>query len=144
MAFDFASIREGFFDTEKIRRSVSNGARRVLSKFGAFIRTRARSSIRKRKAISAPGSPPSAHTGIIRLIFFAWDASTESMVVGPIKASGKDGRAPTVLEKGGESVIAGNAKRRPRRAVFKPRPSMGPALEGERPKFADQLKNLMQ
>lgn len=144
MAFDFASIREGFFDTERIQRSVSAGARRVLSKFGAFIRTRARSSIRKRKAVSQPGKPPSEHTGIIRLIFFAWDAATESMVAGPIKAAGKDGRAPTALERGGEAVIAGNARRKSKRVTIRPRPFMGPALDHEQPKFAAQLRNLMQ
>lgn len=151
MVFDFASIRSGFFDTEKVRRSVSAGARRVLSKFGAFIRTRARSSIKrpgkkqkKANAVSPPGSPPLAHTGLIKLIFFAYDAATESVVCGPIKLTGKSGRVPTILEQGGDTVISGTAKRKPRRATIAARPFMGPALEAERPKFADQLKNLMR
>ena len=38
-----------FFDSKKVRRSVDRATRRVLSRFGSFVRRTARSSIRKRK-----------------------------------------------------------------------------------------------
>ena len=73
-----------FFDTAKVKKAVSSGTRKVLSKFGAFVRRTARSSIRSRKKSSAPGSPPSSHTGLLkRLIFFGYDPSRRSVVIGP-------------------------------------------------------------
>ncbi len=49
-----------FFDTDRVKRAAGVAARRNLSKVGAFVRTGARSSIRKRKGISTPGQPPSS------------------------------------------------------------------------------------
>ena len=51
--------KQMFFDRAKVKNAVDKGVRKVLSKFGAFVRRTARSSIRKRKRVSAPGEPPS-------------------------------------------------------------------------------------
>ena len=61
-----------FFDRQRVM-SGDRATRKVFSKFGAFVRQTARSSIRKRKSISEPGQPPSSHTGLLkRNIFFVF------------------------------------------------------------------------
>ena len=144
MAFDFGTLKQSFFDSDKVMQAVEKGKRRVLSKFGAFVRTRARSSIRKRKKTSEPGQPPSSHAGQLRLIFFSWDDSTKSVVVGPIPFSGKRGEAvaPKLLELGGTTTT--ETKRGPKTLHYQARPFMQPALEAESPKFAEQFKGMMQ
>ena len=123
-----------FFDRSAVTRAVDRGTRKVLSRFGAFVRTGARHSIRKRKAISEPGSPPSSHVGLLRkLIYFGYDPAKRSVVVGPTPLRGT-AEAPPLLEYGGR------ARRKGRRgkthvATYRPRPFMGPAFEKEKPKL---------
>ena len=122
-----------FFDTAKVKRAVSDGTRKVLSKFGAFVRTTARHSIRKRKAVSQPGSPPSSHVGLLKkLIYFGYDKSRRSVVIGPTALHGAE--APPLLEYGGR------ARRKDRKgkavmASYRARPFMGPAFEKEKAKL---------
>lgn len=129
MPFDIAALREFFFDQPKIMAAVQKAKKRSLSAQGAFIRKSARSSIRKSKKSAVPGQPPKSHKGTLRLIFFVWDPNTESVVVGPVKVTSKEGRiVPKLLEEGGEarrrvSVIVPDAMKRPtteaQRAAFK-------------------------
>jgi len=133
-----------FFDTDRVKRAADSAARKNLSKAGAFVRTAAKSSIRKRKAISAPGQPPSSHTGLLKkFIFFGYDAARKTVVVGPMRLNQKIGAAPEALEHGGPStVVTGRRnKRRKRRIRVKARPFMGPALKKEAPKFAGLWAN---
>jgi len=128
-----------FFDTDRVKRAAGAAARRNLSKAGAFVRTAARSSIRKRKAISASGPPPSSHTGLLRkFIFFGYDAARRTVVVGPMRLNQKVGAAPEALEHGGRSTVVGGrrGRRRKRRIRIAPRPFMGPAMQKEATKFA--------
>jgi len=100
-----------FFDSPAVLRAVDRARRQVLSKQGAFLRTRARSIIRPRKTASAPGEPPHSHTGILRrFLYFSFDPATRSVVVGPAKTNqvffeghGRpvNGTVPEVLEYGG-------------------------------------------
>ena len=97
-----------FFDERAVRNAVDKGTRRALSKFGAYVRTRAKSSIRKRKSVSKPGSPPSSHTGKLKKhIYFGYDQRARSVVVGAVPFS--NSRAQELLEHGGRAVV-----RRPR------------------------------
>ncbi len=133
-----------FFDTDRVKRAADSAARKNLSKAGAFVRTAAKSSIRKRKAISAPGQPPSSHTGLLKkFIFFGYDAARKTVVVGPMRLNQKIGAAPEALEHGGPStVVTGRRNRRRKRRIrVKARPYMGPALEKEAPKFAGLWAN---
>lgn len=124
--------KAGFFDSPAVIKAVDRANRKVLSKFGAFVRTRARTSIRKRKGTSPPGGPPYSHTGILRnLILFAYDIQGKAVVIGPVLSSKPTG-APENLEYGGEAIIPGH-KGPAQRAEIKPRPYMGPAMEAERP-----------
>ena len=121
-----------FFDSELVKSKVDEATRKSLSKFGAFVRTRARSSIRKRKKISAPGSPPSSHTGHLKkLIYFGYDSANKSVVVGPLLYHKG---AAHVIEYGGVS----------NGALYRPRPFMRPAfqieLKNAAPLFKDTIK----
>jgi hypothetical protein len=120
-----------FFDSKAVIGAVDKATRKVLSKFGAFVRTAARSSIRKRKAISQPGSPPSSHVGTLkRLIYFGYDAQRQSVVIGPTPLHGQ-AEAPPLLEYGGDT--RGKDRRGKNvRMSYKARPFMGPAFENEK------------
>ena len=127
-----------FFDTDRVKRAADTATRKVLSKAGAFIRTAAKSSIRKRKAISAPGQPPSSLTGLLKkFIFFGYDADRKTVVVGPMRLTQKIGAAPEALEHGGPSTVVSGlrGKRRKRRIRIAARPYMGPAMVKVMPKF---------
>jgi len=123
-----------FFDTAKVKKAVSSGTRKVLSRFGAFVRTAARHSIRKRKAVSEPGQPPSSHVGLLRkLIYFGYDPTRRSVVIGPTPLHGT-AEAPPLLEYGGRTRRRGR-KGRNVMASYRARPFMGPAFEREKPKL---------
>ena len=124
-----------FFDKKSVTSQVDRTTRRVLSRFGAFVRRTARSSIRKRKRISEPGQPPSSHIGLLKkFIFFGYEPRKRSVVIGPVRLSQKGrGEAPALLEYGGSTTLVRRGRRR--RARFRPRPFMGPAFEKEHPKL---------
>jgi len=83
-----------------------------LSKFGALVRQRSRRSIRKRKQASKPGSPPTNRTGVLkRYIYFGYDSNRRSVVIGPVIAPGKAGKAPETLEYGGNTRRRWNPRR---------------------------------
>jgi hypothetical protein len=131
----FKEAKRLFFDRKAVTSAADRAELRVLSKFGAFVRTRARSSIRKRKGASAPGQPPSSHTGLLkRFIFFLYDRHRHSVIIGPVKLNQKLGDAPAALELGGQSeVFAGRRHRRLVRTVtIRARPYMRPAFNQER------------
>lgn len=137
MEVGIKTVKAGFFDSVKVRSMVGTAARRVLSKFGAFVRQRARSSIRSRKKPSLPGMPPSSHEGSLkRLIFFAYDPAARSVVVGPTKFGA--GEAPGLLERGGRVGRKGKVQR------YKGNPFMAPAAAAELPKFRESLRNMVR
>ena len=50
-------IKQLFFDREAVTSRVDPATRKVLSKFGAFVRRTAKGSIRRRRKAAPPGSP---------------------------------------------------------------------------------------
>lgn len=139
-------IKSLFFDRKVVLDAVDKAKRTVLSKAGAFIRTVARTSIRKRKGSAPPGSPPHSHVGLLRnFILFGYDRASDSVVVGPAK-SNKPNEAPRVLEHGGVTTTTrfARGKRRKLRVRVAARPFMGPALEKERPKLPALWRNSVQ
>lgn len=127
-----------FFTAKPVLRAVNKATRKVLSRFGAFVRQRARTSIRPRKGSAPPGSPPYSHTGLLRrLIYFGYDPRKRSVVIGPARLNQRSPYGPTtvpeVLEEGG--VV--QTKRRGKRAAlrFRGNPYMGPAFEAEKSKL---------
>jgi len=127
------AFKRSFFDSKRVMSAVDGATRRVLSRFGAFVRRRARSSIRKRKRISRPGEPPSSHVGLLRRgILFGYDTARQSVVIGPMRLNQRSAEAPPLLEYGGQT------RRRDRRGrsellTYRARPYMGPAFEAEKP-----------
>lgn len=134
----FRSVRDaknGFFDRAAVIGAMDATARKVLSKFGAFVRRSAQLSIRTRKGHSPPGSPPHGHVGLLRkFIFFSWDNDRRSVVVGPAKLNGRaSSDAPKALEYGGWFNRRG--RNGPRVANYPARPFMGPAFDANLPKL---------
>lgn len=163
----FADVKRSFFDADRVLKSMDRATARSLSRFGAFVRTRARSSIRKRKATSKPGSPPTDRTGPLKLIYFAYDPGEKAVVVGPvIFPSAKQKMGAKVLEHGG--TVPGNGRvifvtrdpgrdetgkfvTRGRKRVkldgmlkYEPRPFMRPAFEAELPKAAELFRDSLR
>jgi hypothetical protein len=131
--FDLKASRSNFFDRAAVINAVDRTTRQVLSKFGAFVRQRAKTSIRKRKGTSPPGRPPYSHVGLLRkLIEFGYDADTKSVVIGP-KLSSRPTGAPKTLEYGGTATVTDFKTKKSRRVKIAQRPYMGPAFEAEKP-----------
>lgn len=154
-------VKGSFFDAQKVLDATDNAERKVLSKFGAFVRRTARTSIRKhakpsqasiekairkgkrpKRTTSRPGKPPYDHTGLLkRNIFFAYERSRHSVVIGPVALNQRSG-VPELLEYGGRAMrkIKGKMKR----VTYKPRPFMGPAMARNLPAlpamWADSIK----
>lgn len=80
-------IKESFFDRPRVIAALKKAKRKALSKAGAFVRRRARSSMRRRKSASPAGSPPSAHSNgnSLKTILFAFQPQSESTIVGPVQ-----------------------------------------------------------
>jgi hypothetical protein len=107
-----------FFDRAVIR-DMDKKTGKVLSRFGAFVRTRARSLLNKKGSKknpnSKPGQPPRKQTGILRqFVFFAYDPDEKAVIIGPSKTNqvffdriGQPvrGTVPEVLEYGGQITI---------------------------------------
>jgi hypothetical protein len=160
-----------FFDREGVQQQLSRKAIAALTRIGGFIRTTARRSMRRKTSgpPSKPGTPPFARVGTLRdQLFFAYDPSTMSVIVGPV-GLGK-AEVPALHEYGGSIaveetlysirkaatarqaasfrrlVVEGKIKVKPkpkriRRLAYPARPYMGPALEiaADRGVIADEF-----
>ena len=81
-----AQVKKWFFDSPAVTDAVDVATRRVLSRFGAYVRQTAQCSIRTRKGPSTPGQPPHSHSGHLRKFMSFWyDRSARSVVIGPEK-----------------------------------------------------------
>ena len=150
--FTVKEAKGNFFSTDLVKGLVDKAKRANLSKWGAYVRTDARSSLRYRKESSPPGAPPSVHKTMTRtktnkkgetkrqqvsplreFLFFAYDPSSKSAVAGPARLAGKLGNAPQALEEGGTSEVRTTIWDHHRRvpatvkAQIRPHPTMAPA-----------------
>ncbi len=113
--------RKMFFDRKAVIDKVGAARRKVLSRFGAFVRKTAHDSIRKRKTASQPGNPPHSHEGSLRRkIAFGYDPRVESVVIGPTPLNkvffntdivAVRGIVPEILEYGGTAGVVEKAFR---------------------------------
>jgi hypothetical protein len=142
-----------FFDRPGVLRYLSKKEAKYLSRAGGTIRLTAKRSIRKRKGISKPGSPPSSHEGSLkRFLFYGLDKTNGSVVIGPSaimrQSSGTEKRGASLLEFGGWTRRKktrydrkGQRYKVIERLHYKARPFMQPALEKIEPRlpqmFAD-------
>ncbi len=135
-----SAMKGMFFDRAKVQSAINVATRRVLSRFGAFVRQRARTSIRKRKGISPPGQPPYSHVGTLRSgILFGYDMGRQSVVIGPV-ALRSGGVIPKALEYGGTSFVR-SRRGATERATVQARPFMRPALAAELPGLPAMWRN---
>ena len=147
IGFKIDAAKSLFFDAPAVIAATTKAERRVLSKFGAFVRTRARSSIRKRKSPSPVGQPPSSHTGLLkRFLFFAFEPARHSVVIGPARLNQVIGQAPAALEYGGPSVVVAGprSQRRTRKISVAARPYMGPAFAAELPRVSEMWREVLR
>lgn len=116
--FKIDQSKSFFFDVPRVIKAMDAATRSGLSKAGAYIRRSAKGLIRKvgkSGKPSQPGNPPKSRTGVLKdFIFFAWDPTARTVVIGPaktnqvfFKGSGQpvSGTAPEVLEYGGQIGI---------------------------------------
>lgn len=95
-----------FVDSNTLLAKIDGAKRKNLSLSGAILRRSAQESMRYRRKPSEPGQPPSAHKEgrgplLRKRLFFAFEPSTESVVVGPEALAGSKVEAPEVMEHGG-------------------------------------------
>jgi len=146
----FNKAKSMFFDRAKVTSAVDSATRKVLGRFGAFVMTAARSSIKKapyltrksrgkertdfRRKSSRPGRPPYSQTGLLKkFIFFGYDTAKRSVVIGPAALNAKNTDAPKTLEHGGATTV--EVGKRKKRVSIQARPFMGPAFKQEEPKL---------
>lgn len=154
LSMKLTTAKANFFDKELVKRKLDAAARRNLSKFGAFVRQGAKTSLKYKTGVSPAGRPPHIHktgmrkktnkkTGVVKVqavsplrefIYFVWDAAAQAVVVGPVQFGGAKGgsEALSALEHGGQTTIHG---KQPRRVTVAARPFMGPAAARELPKL---------
>ena len=145
IGMDIRTAKRGFFDAEKVKRHIEAAERRVLSRFGAFVRqTAVQDKLRNRKDVSRAGRPPSVHTTPgLRLVLFAYDFHKGSVVIGPVRFHGRSDYGPItipeLMEHGGtvsaRARRAGGRGRDTRMHRYAARPFMGPAYEENLPKL---------
>lgn len=160
--------KDFFFDRAAVMKAVGKARLKTLSKVGAFVQRRGQTSMRYRKSgkASPPGQPPFAHresgAKLRKLLIFAYDTATESVVIGPA-GLGRQSKVPEVEEFGGTvqnkkkitvarrkaytkkqaeayKRLVHEGKITPKRrevvtypAHYPARPTMGPALKAESP-----------
>lgn len=129
-------MKDFFFDRAVVMDMIDKAARKGLGYFGAVVRLTAKRSIKNAKNCydhSTAGNPPKSHVGTLKkMIYYAWDPNTRSVVIGPQLFTPMTG-APETLEYGGVAYIRFKKKR----VRIAPRPYMRPA-------FALHEKNLPQ
>ena len=114
IGFKLDPSRKIFMDLTAVRTPIDRASRQVHSRFGAFVRKKAKWSIRKRKKSSVAPAPPSSHTGFLkRLIVFNVENNGRNVVIGPLLMGRRvvDGSpiggmtVPEVLEYGGSISV---------------------------------------
>lgn len=164
--------KNNFFDRKDVQRRVEKMKFNAMRRFGALVRKVAQRSLRYAKpgVHSKPGEPPKVHTSAnytrvrinkktgkaIRkavsplrdLIFYSFDQSRGSVVIGPVGFKTKNRTpAPQVLEHGGQVLsypargftLGPLANRRVPRKVAS-RPFMWPAAREQMPKFPELFR----
>jgi hypothetical protein len=143
--------KQAFFDRAAVTRNIDKTTARAFVKIGSLGRRIERNMIRYSPNPSKSGKPPHAHGSNSLLkekIFFVYDATNKSVVIGPALINGAKSippgkTVPEVLEFGGtivfprstwvtESATSGRLRRRIVESVtrqMQPRPFAAPTME---------------
>lgn len=161
MGFDLVRVRDTFFDRKGVADSIAPAVKKALSKFGAFVRRRAKSSLKYKAGSAAPGKPAHAHRSgaftrttkikgktksqpaspLREMIYFGYDRATQSVVIGPAAGGPRTG-APEKIEHGGTAVVRHGGKRVA--VTIRPRPTMQLAFAAERGNAAENFRDLIR
>lgn len=118
-----ASVKDAFFDREKVVKAIRSSNRRKLSRVGSFVRNRVRTDIlrrgtkkTRRQNARRDGMPPLIYShdsfATLKNVLFAYNAASESVVIGPRAVDSlrlKDSSekyVPGLLEHGGTAVLS--------------------------------------
>ena len=162
-----ANMKELFFDRKKVKSIIDNKTRRSLSRFGYYVMSDARRSMRKGtyrkvgkptrdsagrfqatdrsrvKVHSRAGSPPRVWEGLVkRLTLFAFDPYRMGVVIGTI-GDRRPRSAPRLLEYGGVIQYAFKNDRGyfiRGTGYMAPRPYLRPAFDRNLPKFKRMME----
>jgi hypothetical protein len=151
---DLARVKSQFFTVKGVADGLDAGTRASLNKFGAYVRRRAKSSLKYAEGPAAPGRPPHVHRSatfrrkgskggkpqpsspLRELLFYSYDRATKSVVIGPAVGGSRSG-APRTLEESGQAKVDG-------RTIFvRARPTMRPAFEIELTKVGGDFRNIV-
>jgi hypothetical protein len=163
--------KAGFFDRAKVQKAADKATRDVLSKFGAYVRQRAKTSMRRAPApygkvvrdrksgspvylpngqvkttlvfkYSRPGDPPYARSGLLkRFIFFSFDSARKSVVIGPTKLDGWPNSTIPLTHEYGGTIAFKNKKGRQVTKKYPARPYMQPAFDKELALMPEPFRN---
>jgi len=157
MTFSIEQAKDLFFDSPKVQRAVDRGFRKAFSRIGAFIRTAALTMLFRHKVargfgvkskskdkhkgeVAPPGEPPFMHLGLIaKFLFFAYEPTAKSVVIGPVMLNRISPTALSSLEHGGPSLVSAGRGKRVRQVEVRERPFMYPALLQELPNAPKEL-----
>jgi hypothetical protein len=147
-----------FFTSRGVRDSLDKGTRRALSKFGAFTRRTAKSSLKYKIGPAPAGQPPHVHRsagytvkkkskGVTKLqpasplrelLFFSYDPVNKSVVIGPALGGSRSG-APRTQEEGGTARTPDG-----RSVTIAARPFMKPAFKSNLAKVMGDFRNIVK
>ena len=144
------TVQQMVFEADELLKKMASANQRILSRFGAFVRQRGKTSIRPRKAPSQPGAPPSSHVGLLR-DYIVFQVEPGNVIIGPMQLNAKvSATSLRALEHGGQSLILRYAWQNGRRVVkdkrvitVQARPSMQPAFEAELQKVPKLWENAL-
>jgi len=132
-------FRKFVSEYSQVVKAADRQTQRVYNKFGAFARRTAKGLIRKFKKPSKPGRPPHSHGRELlkKFIFFTWDPTARSELIGAAKLNGTIGDAPSALEHGGKSRarVGRKGHKHVETVTIAARPYIGPAVTKELPKL---------
>lgn len=115
-----------FFDRGAVVSRLDAAERRVFSRFGAFVRSDARRSMRRTKSgkPSKPGRPPRVDVGFLKeFLYFIYEPREHEVLIGPVllAGSGSSTPVPGLHEHGGTRRFPGGfSVRYPARPYMKP------------------------
>lgn len=150
VGFNVKQFQGAFFTSSAVTKKVKPAARKVLSKFGSYVRQTARQSIKNKKR-SVASQPPANRTGKLkRFIYFGYDTNKNSVIIGPAKLTNTVSDTALIsLEEGGSTDILTHSFDKARgkhsvqrsRVFVAARPFMKPAFDKELPKVPSMWKD---
>ena len=137
-----------FENTQRILDRMGQVAKRAIMGQGGYIRKTAVNSIKTIDGPSAPGSPPHNHRtfhgkrgALKNLLFFKWDDSSSSLVVGPelLPSMPTAPTIPEILESGGTEMatVKSGMVWQNKQITIAPRPYMSPALQSSQQRLPE-------